>query len=656
MAISLVALFLSLIGLWCLVAGLDFNWDLLNYHYYGPFQLLSQRLGQDYFAASTQGYFNPLVYLPFYLMNQWGWHSGVIVLVLATLHGLNLWLIWLVTGALLKKDDPYRAALQFLATALAFVTPLYLTVLGTSFADPLTSVLVLASIALLLRLHQSERAVQFLAFAGLAMGIAVGLKLTNGFFLVCACACSLVVPAAARTARLNRVLIFGLAAALGLVLSHGYWSYQLWKEYENPVFPLFNHLFASPDFTQSMTEDRRYVNDDWLKLFSLPVRMVVHSTRVYSENLAPDLRPLLLCIVLAIAFLTPPIRTRIFFSGGKSATTGVELPALSWLTFLWVLSFAVWAYIAGIGRYALPLWLLVAPLLVVWAYLALGLRAARWLACATLALQLAMLLALGNPRLAANEWQARWLDIDVPVRYREQPFLYLSIGPQTHALIVPFLHPDAQVVNLVGQYVQPAGSDMTARLRQLLDRHPSRIKVVTPLLRPLLPDQRHPDAIREYYSSVLSIYGLMMTDEPCDLIELRYKALPPWAFYNPFDTKRPEAEGGKLAVCSVSALDGQAHRQLLAELQAIDQVFDRVEQACGDVLSPHGVQTLRQGESWGRWYMNTLTGLRITGDRVLLYRHGSWQDHDLGPVSDWFASTHVARCPDTQTLASGEFR
>jgi hypothetical protein len=60
---------------WSLYAGKDVNWDLLNYHYYLPYELLGMRLEQDFFAASAQSYLNPLGYLPFYLMVSHGWHS-----------------------------------------------------------------------------------------------------------------------------------------------------------------------------------------------------------------------------------------------------------------------------------------------------------------------------------------------------------------------------------------------------------------------------------------------------------------------------------------------------------------------------------------------------------------------------------------------------
>ena len=38
---------------WTVIAGKDVNWDLLNYHYYLPYELVGGRLGLDFFAASA---------------------------------------------------------------------------------------------------------------------------------------------------------------------------------------------------------------------------------------------------------------------------------------------------------------------------------------------------------------------------------------------------------------------------------------------------------------------------------------------------------------------------------------------------------------------------------------------------------------------------
>jgi hypothetical protein len=46
--------------------GQDANWDLQNYHFYGPWALLEGRaFGWDIAAAQLQTYLNPLLDLPF---------------------------------------------------------------------------------------------------------------------------------------------------------------------------------------------------------------------------------------------------------------------------------------------------------------------------------------------------------------------------------------------------------------------------------------------------------------------------------------------------------------------------------------------------------------------------------------------------------------
>src|SRR5439155_1343121 len=75
--IAVFALPALLCAAWTVLAGKDVNWDLLNYHYYLPYEWLHERLAQDYFAASGQSYLNPIGFLPFYAMLAAGWHSVV---------------------------------------------------------------------------------------------------------------------------------------------------------------------------------------------------------------------------------------------------------------------------------------------------------------------------------------------------------------------------------------------------------------------------------------------------------------------------------------------------------------------------------------------------------------------------------------------------
>ena len=137
---------------WTLHAGKDVNWDLLNYHYYVPFQLLAGRLEQDFFAASAQSYLNPVGYLPFYLMVAGGWHSVVVSIVLAAAHSLSIGLLYLIARRLFAHLPPReRTVFSVLATALGAASGVYWMTVGGTFLDPLLVPLMLGGLLLLLR-------------------------------------------------------------------------------------------------------------------------------------------------------------------------------------------------------------------------------------------------------------------------------------------------------------------------------------------------------------------------------------------------------------------------------------------------------------------------------------------------------------------------
>src|SRR4051812_14907076 len=100
---ALVAIFgvpALLAASWTVVAGKDLNWDLLHYHYYVAHSLLTGRFEQDYLAARTESYLNPLGYVPFYLMVDAGWHSVLVSMLLAAVHSASIGLLYLLSWRL----------------------------------------------------------------------------------------------------------------------------------------------------------------------------------------------------------------------------------------------------------------------------------------------------------------------------------------------------------------------------------------------------------------------------------------------------------------------------------------------------------------------------------------------------------------------------
>src|SRR6185295_4641643 len=142
----------AICALWSLHAGKDVNWDLLNYHYYLPYELLDGRLRQDFFAASAQSYLNPLGYLPFYLMVASGWHSVVVSIVLAAAHSVSIGFLYLIARRLFAYLPPAeQTEFAVLATALGAASGVYWMTVGGSFLDPLLVPPMLGGVLLLLR-------------------------------------------------------------------------------------------------------------------------------------------------------------------------------------------------------------------------------------------------------------------------------------------------------------------------------------------------------------------------------------------------------------------------------------------------------------------------------------------------------------------------
>src|SRR3954471_11334132 len=183
----------ALCAVWTVLAGKDVSWDLLNYHYYLPFELVAGRISQDFLAASAQSYLNPVGYLPFYWMVAAGWHSVGVSIILAAAHSLSIALLYLLAWRLFAHLAPRRrAAFAALAAALGVATAVWWSTVGGSFLDPLLLPLMLAGVLLLLQ--SGQHPVRVAALAGALFGAAAALKYSNAIFALAALPLALALP------------------------------------------------------------------------------------------------------------------------------------------------------------------------------------------------------------------------------------------------------------------------------------------------------------------------------------------------------------------------------------------------------------------------------------------------------------------------------
>jgi len=339
-ALALGSLLAGAIYTW--FAGEDVNWDWQNYHEYNVWAVLNGRYAIDALPAGFQTYFNPTVYFPvYYLRHLLPLPYGL--LILGAVHGLNLLLIYFLCRVLLREAA--TASAIGASILIAAVGPMTLSEVGTSFSDILTALPILAGCILILSANGSHHGRYILA--GLLLGAAVGLKLTNVVYALGAAAAVL---AAARP--LTATICLGLGGAVGAVATGGAWGLMLWREMGNPIFPLFNAVFQSKELVPMNIMDWQFLPRGILDALAYPFYWMLGDNRS-SEYPFRDAR-------FAVAMIL------ILFGIGRSLATRAVIFTRRDIQFLlfFAVSYAAWLGLFSIQRYAIVLELVCAPLII----------------------------------------------------------------------------------------------------------------------------------------------------------------------------------------------------------------------------------------------------------------------------------------------------
>ena len=340
MAIALGSLLAGAIYTW--FVGEDVNWDWLNYHEYNVWAVINNRYSIDALPAGFQTYFNPTVYYPvYYLRHFLPLPYGL--MIIGAVHGLNLLLIYFLIRALLRETATPSAIGA--AILIAAVGPMTLSEVGTSFSDILTALPILAGCVLILSAGESQPGRYILA--GLLIGAAVGLKLTNAVYALGAAAAVL---AASRP--VLATLCLGLGGAIGAVATGGAWGLMLWRELGNPIFPLFNAVFQSRELMPMNIMDWQFLPRGILDALAYPFYWLVGDNRS-SEYPFRDARFAVATVLIVLGI-------------GRGLVTRTDIFTRRDTQFLlfFGVSYAAWLGVFSIQRYAIVLELLCAPLVV----------------------------------------------------------------------------------------------------------------------------------------------------------------------------------------------------------------------------------------------------------------------------------------------------
>jgi len=603
---------------WTVYAGKDVNWDQLNYHYYLPFELLADRLGQDFFAASAQSYLNPIGYLPFYLMVANGWHSVAVSIVLAALHSLSIGLLYLLARTLFADLTPRdRMVFSCLAAALGAATGVYWMTVGGSFLDPLLAPPMLAGLLLLLR--EGRYAARRAALAGALFGAAAALKYSNAVYALAALPLALAMPGLTGVARLRAGFAYVLGGTVAVGLLAGPWLAALEREFGNPVFPLMNGWFRSPHALPINLIGERFALSDPLALLAFPFRMVTLDPNIYSENFAPDLR--FAALFVAVAGLAVVALRR-------GTSTAGTLRDTDWRVFaFFACSLALWLASSANGRYGMVVLLLAGVCLARVAERLLPARAAR------LSLAVLLLVQLGTTFLAsptrwflAERWSRHWFPYAVPERALREPALYLMVEILPMAVVAPLVHPASSFVNFRGQHSLPSDSP---RLTALLERHRGHVRALGRELE-LVEGKPAEHQVKIYDTRVRRI-GYRVDPADCFAIPWRpddHDMLSRAANWLAGDPKSAEP----LSVVSCRLRDPAD----IETERRVSVLFDRMERSCPGLFRGQASVTepLTTG-GWSRYYAGLDARLEVHADRVILNRYRVAIAVELGRLSDW---------------------
>ena len=203
----------------------------------------------------------------------------------------------------------------------------------------------------------------------------------------------------------------------------------------------------------------RFTPDVFLEWLLRPLLMADPSAFVYVEFTAPDLRP---AFLLALTFV-----------GMVFGTLRAKLTAETWrlVIAIW-LSFYLWTFVTGNGRYFLSALLLLGPLLVLAARGLPGTKSYRWI---TLVLIGGLQAAAVVSTYQSNVWgRADWVrgpGIDIEDgELRHSPAVFIVAGTNAHSILVPRFHPESRWAKIVGVHdLSPAAREYAAVVELLED-------------------------------------------------------------------------------------------------------------------------------------------------------------------------------------------
>ena len=570
---------LAFIGLFCLVfsilwnyyAGQDLNWDSINYHFYAGFSLFNDRLDQDFFPAGEQSYFNPLVYSLFYWMVVQDWQSVWVASVLAAIHSLNFYLLYLIVGELVGWEGHYRRD-RFLAWFLGLLSAAVWMFVGSSFADLIVSIPQMLAVFYGIkscRIGCFRIAIGYWGVAAMLLGMAAGLKFSGLMFCIVFALVTVWRGVSQRNWQgLRLICISGLLGLIGFSIVSGYWGWLMWEKFGNPFFPFLNGFFQSEYYLAESFSDRRFTVDGFFELLAFIFYLAIPKGWIYLEKIAPDLR-FFLGALLALIFL-------VLHRFRLKKKNSQELLFKSFILVFW-LAFSLWAFSSGNGRYAVPLMLLIGPIIVLASDYILSRPLRNIFLIVVLIVQGVTLSISADTRFSRSDWGKSWYDFNVPDAYLQKEYLFITGDTVSFSFLTKYVNNSSSFINIGGTLL-PENEIVFKEIRSKSEDYTGRTKG-------LFSCGEETDefiACIRLVSPKFERYGFSVDRHNCE-----------WS--NSVDKSK------KIVGCDIHFSDKLilGYRKKREKVEKIFKAFDTV---CGGLFQAGDSPIIKQGNTYGKLY------------------------------------------------------
>jgi len=467
-------IFITLLGitfaaLLAVYSGQDMNPDLINYHFYsGYLSFNKERLLTDVIPSNIQGYLNPYIYSLYFLLYQI--MSPIFVgAIIGGIHGLNFVCIYLIARLCLSHWPIQKTRIaSFLCAVFGLLNPFFLSMVGASWSDNLTPILILPALAIILYYKfQPENndktptgviGKRYMAFAlaGLLLGLSTGFKLTNVAFVIGLIPAWLIGISFSNDSLVRtyiKELVFTFTGiTIGFLVVNGSWMWSLWINFQSPMFPFYNNVFKSLQIIEIWT--------------NIPAWAAAHSLLdylIYPFNwvigIPPktewDFRDPRFAVIYILIFLRITYHFLRTYKSSIFTTAPVENGTPNYIVnrwnfmFIWgAVSYLFWLNQFGALRYLIPVTLLTG--LVILILLDGFVTKKNTLMVFFAIIGMVCLVMIQQPPYGRLPWSQSWYPVKLPELLAKEPALYFN---RDSSLILPFFPKESRFFGFV--YLDP---------------------------------------------------------------------------------------------------------------------------------------------------------------------------------------------------------